>query len=131
MSKVNIMAKVIEIAEKREALELSKDEIELASIKELTKSTGDIEKMISKLKPIAKKVQEFNKVLSTAKGLVEDAYSLSNKNVSIGKDFVSSYKALGLDIGDLSSVKGFMENGRLRTAMTDLARDIDKITNKL
>jgi len=87
MSKDKIMAKVIELAEKRDALELSKDEIELGLI-------DDIKKIQSEY---IKKSQSAVKSVSSALSDLADSTAAIEKGIKITDDAIKKAKELGAD----------------------------------
>jgi len=113
MGKEKIMAKVIEIAEKRDALELSKDEVTLAIPKDLQKAISMLNKAESKLRKSAAKAdsdkEKYNDTIEKAADTADAAWDKGKsdwdatddvrpKAIAIFNKIESSAKELGVDI---------------------------------
>lgn len=128
MSKVNIMAKVIEIAEKRDKqVELSKEQIELAIPDDLSKQTSELKSLIKEfevngkatekayndLKSLAKQAATLDKNLNSArKALIKTENKEDKINSKIDKLYSQMEKAasgLGIKLQDIKGFKAWDE----------------------
>jgi len=101
MGKEKIMAKVIEIAEKRDALELSKDEVALGALQELDKINK------SAMKDIVDHKGKVLKALSTLESAANDSLKLEKSFTAVSKgidELEGKMKALGMDANGIQEL---------------------------
>jgi hypothetical protein len=143
MSKVNIMAKVIAIAEKRDKqVELSKIELELGAGQDLQKANATMSASISKAKTQISKLDAMQKEWSKIKSEYDKQYGKIKKvsdgtpelaDKAVGKSFdvfekvSKKLKAAADDLGiNVSDIKGYSEFLKLDAELYELYKDIDK-----
>ena len=120
MSKVNIMAKVIEIANKREEVNLSKEQVELGVGQDIQKELSKIKKAISAIEKEETKIGSIvktataaiEKIEQTASDDLEKSRDVLDNNSDVRDGAVSVYtkaeaaaKDLGVSVNDIKGIK--------------------------